>query len=274
MLANTQEKAAGVWQPIYWLFAAGVPAAFMVFEIARIAIYETSRAPNVSAGAQLLFLAAFYALWIFVPRILWIEIRTRINGGHRVWFWLAAGLLVLGLALSAVHLFILTFILLVMYAPEGWGLTQLFRSFGEAWLANADIWWLAYLGSAAMITWYLQDRVNPKPDQLEVRRNNQLIWIPVDDILWIRAAGKSSEIVLPNGPALIRASLSELAKKLGRQFIRTHRSALVNTRHISAVRKQDFGSGYVVIVGKEETVPLSRRKLGTVKKQLRQAFVN
>jgi len=92
-----------------------------------------------------------------------------------------------------------------------------------------------------------------------------LTWISTEHVLWIRSAGKTSDVITVDGTYTIRASLAELSENLGSRFLRTHRSALVNARHIKAVQKRDYGSGYIVRLAEDETAPLSRRKLGHVK---------
>ena len=77
--------------------------------------------------------------------------------------------------------------------------------------------------------------------------------IPVCEILYVEAFAHSAVLVLTEGEAETRDSISELETLLGKDFIRCHRSYLVNLSRIRRITRTD------VILEDDVYVPLSRR---------------
>lgn len=87
---------------------------------------------------------------------------------------------------------------------------------------------------------------------LQIKSFNQEIFIPFDDILYIEADGMYSKIFTPEKIFTERLPLKEIINGLSSDnFIRIHRSFIVNKKHIS-LRKKAF----VKIRNKE--IPISR----------------
>lgn len=93
----------------------------------------------------------------------------------------------------------------------------------------------------------------------DVRDGARLHRVRLDDVLAVASAGNYVEFVLRDRRKLLmRSPLSSIETELaGRGFTRTHRSWLVNTAHLTAL-KPDGSGDYTVELGALE-VPLSRR---------------
>ncbi len=73
--------------------------------------------------------------------------------------------------------------------------------------------------------------------KIAVTLSDRIIFLSPEDIYFIKADNKYSEIHLKDKKYLISKSLNELEKQLGNNFVRLHRSNLVNREHISEVIK-------------------------------------
>lgn len=107
-----------------------------------------------------------------------------------------------------------------------------------------------------------QQRLIDAPKQsltFDIRDGARLHRVRLDEVLGIASAGNYVEFLLRDGRKLLmRSSLSALETELGaRGFLRTHRSWLVNTTHMTALRPEGSGD-YTIQLGTIE-VPLSRR---------------
>jgi LytTr DNA-binding domain len=93
----------------------------------------------------------------------------------------------------------------------------------------------------------------------DIRDGARLNRVRLDEILAIASAGNYVEFVLRDGRKLLmRASLSATESELApRGFVRTHRSWLINAKHVTALKPD--GSGDYSIELEKLSVPLSRR---------------
>ena len=117
------------WQSHYWVYAALIPFVFFAFDAITTSFYTAKQAPNFSLSAQLLLKLGFYALWIAVPRIVWLSVVRRADSSTLRRAQLLVRLAVTGAGLCAVHLLVLTVLLRQMYSPPGWGITELVYSY-------------------------------------------------------------------------------------------------------------------------------------------------
>lgn len=96
-------------------------------------------------------------------------------------------------------------------------------------------------------------------DRYFTRLGDELIPIEVEDIVLIRGAQDYAEVVTSTGKAhLVRMSLGEFEQRLSRgQFLRVHRSIIVNLRHMG--RAEPIGSGRLALhLAAGQTVETSR----------------
>jgi two-component system LytT family response regulator len=95
--------------------------------------------------------------------------------------------------------------------------------------------------------------------RLAVRSQGQVLFLGVEDIDWIEAAGYYACLHVGNDTHILRRSLSELEQDLGNErFIRIHRSIVVNLERIRGLELQTSGE-YEVILKSRVRLRLSRR---------------
>lgn len=113
---------------------------------------------------------------------------------------------------------------------------------------------LTYVG-LVMGAWLLKtvlDKTSlpiPKPPpRLEIRDGAKRYWLATNDILWVEAAGNYVELHLAERSLLRRQTLAALENELAdRDFVRIHRSRLVNARHVAATQSNDSGDFTVTL---------------------------
>jgi two-component system LytT family response regulator len=103
-------------------------------------------------------------------------------------------------------------------------------------------------------------RVQPQPAQrLVVKAPGQVLFLDVADIDWIEAAGYYACLHVARKTHVMRRTLSDLERDLGEeQFIRIHRSVIVNLQRISGLELRDTGE-YEVVLKSGVRLRLSRR---------------
>jgi two-component system LytT family response regulator len=95
--------------------------------------------------------------------------------------------------------------------------------------------------------------------QLVVRSPGQLLFLNVADIDWIEAASYYACLHAGADTHIIRRTLSELEQDLGEEnFIRIHRSIIVNLTRIHGLELQSGGE-YAVVLKSKVRLRLSRR---------------
>jgi two-component system LytT family response regulator len=96
-------------------------------------------------------------------------------------------------------------------------------------------------------------------ERLVIRSQGQVLFVRVDDIDWIEAAGYYACLHVGSDTHILRRSLSELEQDLGdEKFIRIHRSVVVNLDRIGGLELQDGGE-YEVVLRSKARLRLSRR---------------
>ena len=97
-------------------------------------------------------------------------------------------------------------------------------------------------------------------DLVSLREAHSLRFAPVREIVWVQAADDYSEVHLAQGaPALVDVTLRKWEERLpARDFVRIHRSSLVNLHHVAEVRFDD-GQGQLVLRDGSPPLLVSRR---------------
>ncbi len=94
--------------------------------------------------------------------------------------------------------------------------------------------------------------------RIPIRTDEQIRFIDVDDIVWIKASGNTVQIHLIDGVHEMRETMSALAERLDtRHFARVHRSAIVNVRRIKAIHPW-FNGYHVVTMDTGQKLRMSR----------------
>lgn len=106
------------------------------------------------------------------------------------------------------------------------------------------------------------DRTSTARDPLEwitVSRGQELLVIPAQDVIYVKADLKYTQIVSKRGSGLARMSIGEMVCRLPRgQFAQIHRGVVVNRRFIESVRRDEFGRLAVRLEGIAEPMRVSK----------------
>jgi NO-binding membrane sensor protein with MHYT domain len=113
-----------------------------------------------------------------------------------------------------------------------------------------------------------------KPVRIPVRRNESIFFAAPDSVLAVRADGRYTWIALrsQNGEIdelFCEKSISALAKELScAQFVRSHRSHIVNVAHVTGYRRHGDGALLLLDPEGKASVPVSRSHLHKVLTEL------
>ena len=105
---------------------------------------------------------------------------------------------------------------------------------------------------------------NPRPSEgqwlsrLSIKDDDRILFVPIDEIIWIEAANKYVVIHTPNGTHISRQTIQGLEERLNpREFVRTHRSTLVRKAAVRGMHPL-FHGDYIIRLVNGEEAPLSR----------------
>ncbi len=95
-------------------------------------------------------------------------------------------------------------------------------------------------------------------DRIPVREDEQVLLVPVDDIVWIRAHRNTVQINLGTRSHELRETMASLSEKLNpRHFVRIHRSAIINVRRVRNIQPW-FNGHHVVTMDTGQQLRMSR----------------
>jgi len=107
-------------------------------------------------------------------------------------------------------------------------------------------------------------------ERLVLKSSGRVLFLPVDDIDWIEAAGVYVRFHTGSKGHLYRSSIAQLLTKLNpKQFVRIHRSTIVNTSRIKELHTRGHGD-YTLLLKDGTELVLSRVFRGAVEEWLRQ----
>lgn len=105
---------------------------------------------------------------------------------------------------------------------------------------------------------------NRYPEKILVQTGNRLVTVAVSDILRIEAEGDYATLVTAKSHHLSNYGISALEAKLDpRQFIRVHRSDIINLHYIREIQK--YPSSYDVILQNDDVVRVSRSYMDKIR---------
>lgn len=95
--------------------------------------------------------------------------------------------------------------------------------------------------------------------RIVVKDNNDCVFLNLDDILFMEAKGAYTNIhTLNQAPFLISKNIKAFEDKLSKsEFIRTHKSYIVNAKHISRYNRR---SSYSIILSSGTEIPVATRR--------------
>jgi two-component system response regulator AlgR len=101
---------------------------------------------------------------------------------------------------------------------------------------------------------------------ISARTRRGIELIPVDDVRFFQADQKYVTVRHGEGELLIDETLRELEGEFSDRFVRVHRNALVASRYIEGLERDENGHFQIRLRGIEERVDVSRRHLSAVRK--------
>ena len=103
--------------------------------------------------------------------------------------------------------------------------------------------------------------------RITVHDGKRTSWVSTSEIDWIEAADYYAQVHAHGHKHLVREPLQKLEERLGKKFLRAHRSALVNLARIQRLDKLEGGE-LVIILQSGTRVPVSRARRGSVMRAL------
>ncbi|MCK9407623.1 MAG: LytTR family DNA-binding domain-containing protein [Bacteriovoracaceae bacterium] len=107
----------------------------------------------------------------------------------------------------------------------------------------------------------LLDSLKQSPSKLErliVKTNGRIIFLRIDEIDWMEAAGNYIKLHVGNETHLMRETMNKMEEQLSsQQFIRIHRGTIINIAKIKELQPY-FNGEYKVTLQNNTTVILSR----------------
>jgi DNA-binding LytR/AlgR family response regulator len=95
--------------------------------------------------------------------------------------------------------------------------------------------------------------------RITVSRGNDALIVMRDDIVFLEADTKYTLVATPRASGLVKMGINELSSRLPRdQFVRIHRSHVVNLRFIDRVRRNELGHMEVHLNGRSEVLRVSK----------------
>jgi two-component system LytT family response regulator len=97
------------------------------------------------------------------------------------------------------------------------------------------------------------------PEQFLVKKRDRMLLVPVKDVDWIEAEAKYVRIHVREASYLIRDAIAAVEARLDpRQFVRIHRSTIVNMRRVLELQR-GFGGDVIVVLHGGTKLTMSRR---------------
>ncbi|MEM7446340.1 MAG: MHYT domain-containing protein [Pseudomonadota bacterium] len=108
-----------------------------------------------------------------------------------------------------------------------------------------------------------------EPVRIPYERDNATRFVAAEDIAAIKADGHYSQIINRTGELFCPWPISRVASTLDLpSFIQTHRSYLVNIRHVSGFKQTGDKAVCVIDDGAETAIPVSRSRVASVREAL------
>lgn len=102
-----------------------------------------------------------------------------------------------------------------------------------------------------------------------VRKARGLKLVPVEEILYFQADQKYVSVVHAGGEEISDETLKSLEEEFAGDFIRIHRHTLVALRHLQRMETDERGHSFAWLTGCGRGLPISRRMVGELRRQLR-----
>jgi two-component system, LytTR family, response regulator len=88
------------------------------------------------------------------------------------------------------------------------------------------------------------------PERLMLRSAGKILFLDPTQIAWVEAEGNYLRLFVDGGSHVMRGTMKDVEARIGRDFLRVHRSHAVNVHHITELRTN---GGELVVVLKDGT---------------------
>jgi two-component system response regulator AlgR len=112
----------------------------------------------------------------------------------------------------------------------------------------------------------LMEQDGDRRSHISARTRRGIELIPIDEVRFFQADQKYVTVRHGEGELLIDETLRELEDEFGKRFVRVHRNALVASRYIEGLERDENGHFQIRMRGVDERVDISRRHLSSVRK--------
>lgn len=104
----------------------------------------------------------------------------------------------------------------------------------------------------------VETRRTKYPPRLVIKSSGRVVFLKVDDVDWVDAAGNYVRLHAGNETHMLRETMGRLEKRLDpEKFLRIHRSTIVNIERIRELQQQ-FHGDYLVVLKNGQRLTLSR----------------
>jgi two-component system, LytTR family, response regulator AlgR len=104
---------------------------------------------------------------------------------------------------------------------------------------------------------------------ISARTRKGIELVPVDDVRYLQADQKYVTVRHGGGELLIDETLHELEQEFANRFIRVHRNALVATKYIEGLERNEQGHYQIRLQDVPQGIDISRRHVSGVRKYIR-----
>ncbi|MCH4552185.1 LytR/AlgR family response regulator transcription factor [Aestuariibaculum lutulentum] len=88
-------------------------------------------------------------------------------------------------------------------------------------------------------------KTDSKMTSITIKKGDKIVFIKLEEVLYFEAEEKYVTVYTPNEKHLSEQSLLSLEQKLPKEFLRVHRSIIVNTNHVKEVQKY-FSNRFII----------------------------
>jgi two-component system, LytTR family, response regulator AlgR len=103
---------------------------------------------------------------------------------------------------------------------------------------------------------------------ISARTRKGIELVPVDEVRYFQADQKYVTMRHPGGELLIDETLQELETEFGNRFIRVHRNALVSTKHIEGLERNEEGQYQIRLRDVPGGIDISRRHVSSIRRYI------
>ncbi len=114
----------------------------------------------------------------------------------------------------------------------------------------------------------LMEQDGDRRSHISARTRRGIELIPIEEVRFFQADQKYVTVRHGEGELLIDETLRELEDEFGERFVRVHRNALVASRFIEGLERDENGHFQIRMRGVDERVDISRRHLSSVRKYI------